>query len=146
MINPCPRIAAFHDLSGFGRASLTVAIPILSYMGFQVCPVPTAILSTHSEIEDYYMVDLTEHLDAYINHWKKLKIDFQAIYSGFLGSPKQIEIVKRFITDFKQEDQLVVTDPVLGDNGRLYSSIDRGMVDSMRQLISCCDIMTPNLT
>jgi len=146
MINPCPRIAAFHDISGFGRASLTVAIPILSNMGFQVCPVPTAVLSSHSEFNDYYMVDFTEHLESYIAHWKRLNISFQSVYSGFLGSPGQIEIVRNFITDFKQNDQIIIVDPVLGDNGHLYSSIDTGMVDTMRDLVSCCDVMTPNLT
>ena len=122
-MNPIPKVAAIHDLSGFGRSSLTVVIPILSVMGMQVSPLPTAVLSTPTQIPGYKLVDLTDNMRDFISHWKTLNIDFNAIYSGFLGSEKQIEIVKQMILSFKRENQLVVVDPVLGDDGELYGAI-----------------------
>ena len=131
------RVAAIHDLSGFGRASLTAIIPILSSMGVQVCPLPTAILSNHTGgFETFSFVDFTDHMQDYINHWKELNIDFDCIYSGFLGSERQIEIVSGFIDDFGTEDNMVVIDPVLGDNGTLYSTMDQGLQEKDRQLLS----------
>ena len=142
-----PRVAAVHDLSGFGRVSLTMIIPILSTMGIQVCPLPTAVLSTHTGgFETYKFIDLTDHLEEYIKHWYTLGIEFDCIYTGFLGSPRQIDIISRFINDFNQKDQLVVIDPVLGDNGELYKSIDMRMVDKMRRFIGMANIITPNFT
>ena len=146
MGNPVKKIAAIHDLSGVGRASLTVVIPILSTMGIQVCPLPTAVLSTHSKFSDYHFVDLTEHMQPIINHWEKLNLKFNAIYSGFLGSNKQIDIVMNFIDKLKQDNQLIIVDPVLGDDGLLYGPFDSYMIDKMKQLIKKADIITPNLT
>jgi len=147
MRNIIPRIAAIHDISGFGRASLTVIIPILSNMGFQVCPVPTAVLSTHTGgFKDFQFIDLTPQLQMYINHWKSLKLKFDTIYSGFLGSEEQIDIVRGFFRDFKRENQLKVIDPVMGDNGKLYQTVTDGMVKGMRQLITKADVITPNIT
>lgn len=141
------RIAAVHDLSGFGRVSLTMIIPILSTMGIQVCPLPTAVLSTHTGgFENYKLIDLTDHMEGYIKHWSELNIRFDCIYTGFLGSEKQIDIISKFILNFKIEDQLVVIDPVLGDNGKLYKSIDSSMVDRMKRYIGLADIITPNYT
>lgn len=144
--NPVKKIAAIHDLSGFGRASLTVVIPVLSSMGFQVCPLPTAVLSTHSQYKDFHFVDLTEQIPHIINHWRKLKLHFDAIYSGFIGSAKQIDMVIDFISDFKHDDTMVLVDPVLGDNGKLYSPFDQSMVDEMRKLVAKAHIITPNIT
>ncbi|WHH61192.1 pyridoxamine kinase [Petroclostridium sp. X23] len=147
MKNIIPRIAAIHDLSGFGRCSLTVIIPILSAMGMQVCPLPTAVLSTHTgEFENYKFIDLTEHMEEYIAHWKSLDIKFNSIYSGFLGSSRQISIVADFINEFHQPDQLVVVDPVLGDDGELYATFDHKMVNKMGELVKLADIITPNIT
>jgi len=140
------RVAAIHDLSGFGRASLTVVMPILSTMGIQVCPLPTAVLSTHSKFPDYYFVDLTDHLAGIIGHWKALELEFDAIYSGFLGSPRQVAIVEDFIAHFRAGARLVTVDPVLGDDGSLYGPLPREMVDEMRRLIRAADVITPNLT
>ena len=145
--NSVPKTAAIHDLSGFGRASLTSVIPILSTMGIQVCPVPTAILSTHtSEFKNFHFIDLTNELKSYINHWKELKLDFDAIYSGFLGSAEQVEIVKDFIESFRRENQIVVVDPVLGDDGITYDTITGDLVARMRSLIAHADVITPNIT
>ncbi|MCW0484145.1 pyridoxamine kinase [Gaoshiqia sediminis] len=140
------RVAAIHDLSGFGRASLTVIIPILSSMGVQVCPLPTAVLSSHSAFPGFHAKDLSQELPHIIAHWKKLNIQFDAIYSGYLGAVDQIDMVKSFIRDFAMDDQLVVVDPVLGDNGKLYSTFSPEMVVKMKELVACAEVITPNLT
>lgn len=146
MRNPVKRVAAIHDLSGFGRASLTVVIPILSTLGIQVCPLPTAVLSTHGKFPDLHFVDLTEHMPKIIAHWKALGVTFDAIYSGFLGSHRQVAIVDDFIAHFRRPGQLVVVDPVLGDDGRIYRPLGMDMVAEMRSLIRSADVITPNLT
>ncbi len=147
MKRPISRVAAINDLSGFGRSSLAVIIPVLSTMGIQVCSVPTAVLSTHTgDFKGYSFVDLTDSMESFIAHWVQLKLEFDAIYSGFLGSPRQVEIISRFIDDFAQKDTLVVVDPVMGDDGRLYDTMDQEMVRQMKNLISKADLITPNIT
>lgn len=147
MTRQVKRVAAIHDLSGFGRASLTAIIPIMSYMGIQVCPMPTAVLSTHTTgFKEYSFVDLTDNMQKFIDHWKKLNLEFDAIYSGFLGSPKQVDIISNFIDEFSTEETLTLIDPVMGDEGKLYSTMDDNMVKSMRKLIRKADIITPNFT
>lgn len=141
------RVAAIHDLSGFGRTSLTVVIPILSTLGIQVCPLPTAVLSTHTGgFKGYHFVDLTEHLEATIKHWQKLGLGFDCLYSGFLGSAQQVAIISRFIDSFSADKPLVVIDPVLGDDGKLYQTMDEKMVQEMRAFIGRANIITPNFT
>lgn len=144
--NKVKKIAAVHDLSGMGRVSLTVVIPILSSMGFQVCPLPTAVLSSHTQYPEFSILDLTDEMPWIIAEWKKLDIQFDAFYTGYLGSPRQIQIVSDFIDDFRQPDGLVVVDPVLGDNGRLYTNFDESMIREMRHLAAKADVITPNLT
>jgi pyridoxine kinase len=144
--NSVPRVAAIHDLSGFGRASLTVVIPILSSMGVQVCPLPTAVLSSHSAFPNFHAVDLSKDLQPMIDHWKELEVDFDAIYSGYLGAASQVDTVVQFIQDFSKSDPLVVVDPVLGDNGKLYTAFNSEMVEKMKELVSSADVITPNLT
>lgn len=145
-INRVKKVAAVHDLSGVGRVSLTVVIPILSSMGFQVCPLPTAVLSNHTQYPHFSFLDLTDEMSRIIAEWKKLDVEFDAIYTGYLGSPRQIEIVSGFIGDFANDDSLVVVDPVLGDNGKLYTNFNQAMVDEMRHLITKADVITPNMT
>lgn len=140
------RVAAIHDLSGFGRASLTVVIPILSSMGIQVCPLPTAVLSSHSAFPGFHQRDLSSELPGMIAHWKRLNIRFDAIYSGYLGAVDQIDMMKEFIHDFALPGQLVVVDPVLGDNGKLYSTFNTRMVEKMNELVAHAEVITPNLT
>ncbi len=140
------RIAAVHDLSGVGRVSLTAVIPILSSMGFCVCPLPTAILSNHTQYPNYSFLDLTDELQVVIDHWGKLGVAFDAIYTGYLGSARQIEIIADFIERFRTPETLVVVDPVLGDNGRLYDHMTGEMVVRMRDLVAHADVVTPNLT
>lgn len=141
------RVLAMHDLSGLGRSSLMAVTPVLSVMGIQVCPVPTAVLSTQtSGFTGYTFVDLTDTIPAYLQHWKALQLDFDCIYSGFLGSVEQIGIMKTVLQDFANEDTLVVIDPVLGDDGALYDTMDVQMVLQMRELLAHADIITPNET
>lgn len=148
MKNIVPRVAAIQDISGFGRCSLTVITPILSCMGVQVCPLPTAILSTHSGgFGEMAFTDLTDGMEAYINHWKSLNLSFDYIYTGFLGNEKQIDKVADFCRSFKRtEEECIVVDPVMGDNGKLYKTYDVVMQEKMRQLVELADIITPNLT
>ena len=140
------RVAAVHDLSGFGRSSLNVVIPILSTMELQVCSLPTSVLSAHTDFEEYYFVDMTEHMEKILAHWRQLNISFDCIYSGFLGSPRQVEIISRFIDQHEPSHPLVVIDPVMADNGRLYDTMSNEMVINMQRYISKADIITPNLT
>ena len=144
--NKVKKVAAIHDLSGMGRVSLTVVIPILSSMGFQVCPLPTAILSNHTQYPDFTFLDLTDEMPRIIAEWKRLEVEFDAIYTGYLGSPRQIQIVSDFIRDFRRKDSLTVIDPVLGDNGKLYSNFNESMVVEMQHLVTHADVITPNLT
>ena len=144
--NKVKKIAAVHDLCGIGRLSLTVVIPILSSMGFQVCPLPTAVLSNHTQYPDFSFLDLTDEMPKIIAEWKRLGMRFDAIYTGYLGSSRQIRIVSDFIDNFRQPDGLVVVDPVLGDNGRLYTNFEVKMVEEMRHLVAKADVITPNLT
>lgn len=141
------KVAAINDLSCLGGASLSQIIPILSSMGIKTYPVPTVILSTHSGgYEGYTYHDLTSHMVDQGMHWKKLGVKFDAIYSGFLGSAEQIVIVEDFIDNFKNENSVILVDPVMGDQGQIYSSIDKDIISEMRKLVGKSDIITPNLT
>lgn len=144
--NKVKKVAAIHDLSGMGRVSLTVVIPILSSMGFQVCPLPTAVLSNHTQYPHFSFLDLTDEMPKIISEWERLNVEFDTIYTGYLGSPRQTQIVSDFISDFRQNASLVVIDPVLGDNGKLYTNFDESMVREMQHLIKKADVITPNLT
>lgn len=146
MHNPIKKLAAIHDLSGIGRVSLTSVIPILSSMGIQVCPLPTAVLSSHTQYPDFYKVDLTEHLRPFIKHWQDLGLEFDSVYSGYLASAAQVEIVEYLIETFYKKDMLVVVDPVMGDNGSRYASLGMDLVKEMQRLIQKADVITPNLT
>lgn len=140
------KIAVINDLTGFGRCALTVAIPVISAMGIQCCPVPTSILSNHTAFPSCYMDDYTDRLDSYIAEWEKLDLKFAGIYSGFLGSQEQMGIVKNFIEQFSQEDTQVLIDPVMGDNGKIYRSYTSEMCAEMKKLLGYGTITTPNLT
>lgn len=141
------RAAAIHDLSGFGRCSLTVALPILSAMGIQCCPLPTAFLSTHTGgFEGFTFLDMTDEMEKAAAHWKALDLRFDAIYSGFLGSARQIGVVERFFRDFRAPGTLTVVDPVMGDHGAVYKTYTSEMCAGMAGLAELADVITPNLT
>ena len=140
------KIAAINDFCGFGRCSLAVSLPIISAMKIHCCPVPTSIFSNHTGYESFYYTDYTEHMDAYIHEWKKLGLHFEGILTGFLGSPEQIGIVRRFLQEFKAEDTVTIVDPVMGDNGKLYPTYSSELAKQMASLLPLADILTPNLT
>lgn len=145
--NAPPRVAAIHDLSSFGRCALTVVIPVLSVMGAQVVPLPTALMSTHTGgYDNIYMRNLSPDMSAMYEHWIKLGITFRAIYSGFILSSEQAEIIEKFRSVFRRPDTLVLTDPVFADDGVLYSTCDYKTVEYMKKLCRGSDIITPNLT
>lgn len=147
MNNPIKKVAAIHDLSGVGRAALNSIIPILSSTGIQVCPFPTAILSSETAFYDEFtFVDLTDTMVDYMNHWKRMDVHFDCIYTGFLGSGKQVEIILEFIRYFKTKNNMVVVDPVMGDGGKLYPTITEELEEKMKKLIKCANIITPNWT
>lgn len=142
-----PLVAAIHDLSGFGRCSLTVAIPILSAMGVQCCPLPTAFLSTHTGgFAGFTFLDMTDEMPKVTAHWKSLGLHFDAVYSGFLGSERQIGVVEEFLREFRSENTVVVVDPVMGDHGRAYQTYTPAMCAGMAHLAEQADVITPNLT
>ncbi|MDL2314091.1 pyridoxamine kinase [Desulfovibrio sp. OttesenSCG-928-C14] len=145
--NPVRRIAAVHDLSGFGRTSLTVVIPVFAALGIQVCPLPTAALSSQTGgFDDFSFVDLTAPMHDFLAHWKRLGLRFQAVYSGFLGSPEQCRIVRDCIESCLEEGGLAVVDPVLGDNGVFDPTMTPEMLESMRELVRYAHCITPNFT
>ena len=140
------KIAVINDFTGFGRCSIAVSMPIISYLKVQCCPVPTSIFSNHTGYEQFFFDDYTNRMVDYIAQWKRLGLKFEAITSGFLGSKEQIAIVKNFIQEFKTNRTKVVIDPVMGDHGKLYSIYTNQMCEEMKQLVECADIITPNLT
>ena len=140
------KIAAIHDLSCFGRCALTVIIPLLSAMGHQTVPIPTALLSTHTGgFEQPYFRDLTDDMTPIAHHLEQVGVSFDAIYSGFLGSARQIEVVQDIIRRFGGRGPVLV-DPVMGDDGKLYSTYTDELVRGMAELCRSADIITPNLT
>lgn len=145
---PTPRVAAIHDMSGFGRCSLTVAIPVLSAMGVQCCPLPTAYLSTHTGgFDGYTFLDMTDELPKTTAHWASLGLHFDAVYTGFMGSEAQMDMVADFIRTFRRDSStLFVCDPVMGDHGKIYKTYTREMCAGMTKLAECADVVVPNLT
>jgi len=140
------RILAIHDLSGFGYSSLMAVIPIMTAMEIQVCALPTVILSANTCYQGIKSVDMTPHLRDFAQHWQDLELHFDAIYSGFLGSPEQARIVADIMAYYREKSVPCIVDPVMADNGKLYSCFDAGIVDAMRHLIKQADIITPNLS
>ena len=140
------RIAVINDLSGLGKCSLTAAIPVLSVMGVQACPLPTAILSNQTGYESYYYDDYTEHIDAYTDEWSKRGLTLDGIYTGFLGSELQAEKILRFIDTFQKPDTLLLVDPVMGDSGQTYDIYNETFGAQMKRLVQRADVITPNLT
>ncbi len=140
------KCVAIHDLSGVGRCSLTVAMPVLSVMGVSTCVLPAAYLSTHTAYPGFTFFDLTDMLRPSIAHWKELGLEMDAVYSGFLGSQEQMNIVAECIETFRRPGLLAVIDPVMGDHGKPYKTYTPEMCAAMRGLIEKADIITPNFT
>lgn len=143
-----PRVAAIHDLSGFGRCSLTIVLPVLSAMGVQCCPLPTAFLSTHTGgFTGNTFLDLTDQVAAAMDHWLNLDLTFEAAYTGFMGSCRQMELSRSFLAVLRQRHgTLTVVDPVMGDHGRLYRTYTPEMCRAMAALAAQADVIVPNRT
>ena len=144
---PTPRVAALHDLSGFGRCSLTIVMPTLSAMGVQCCPLPTAYLSTHTGgFTGNTFLDLTDQMAPVTDHWKSLPLTFDAVFTGFMGSSAQIALAADFIRTFQGPGCLAVVDPVMGDHGRPYRTYTPEMCQAMAELAALADVIVPNRT
>ncbi len=141
------RVCAIHDLSAWGRCALTVVVPTLSALGIQTVPLPTALMSTHTGgFDDIYIRDLTEDMTGMYKHWLSLGITFSSIYSGFVLNASQAHVISEVIDRFRTEDTLVLVDPVMGDDGVLYSTCTQDVIEVMRSLCKKADLITPNLT
>ncbi|WP_035356730.1 pyridoxamine kinase [Acetobacterium malicum] len=141
------RVAAIHDISCVGRCSLTVALPIISAAGFDTSVLPTAVLSTHTGgFENFTYRDLTDDIRPISDHWQSLNLEFDALYSGFLGSFEQIDLVAHLFDTFQSEKNLTLVDPVMADHGELYSIYTPEMAKGMTTLCAKADIIVPNLT
>ena len=139
-----PRVAAVHDLCGYGKCSLGVAIPVLSAAGCDVCPVPTGLFSSHTAFPGFYMHDTTNILQDYINAWRGIGVEIDAIYSGFLGAPEQVDLIRELYAMYP--NALRVVDPVMADHGKVYPTYTPELCAAMAELAAGADILTPNLT
>lgn len=140
------RVLTVQDISCVGKCSLTAAIPVISTMGIEVCPLPTAILSNHTAFSSFSFLDLTDKIPEIINEWKKQGFHFDAIYTGYLGSIKQIDLVHKILDEFAQNDTLVVIDPCMADNGKLYTGFSQDFVNQMAKLCGRANVILPNMT
>lgn len=140
------RIALINDLSGFGKCSLTAAIPVISAMGIQACPLPTAILSAQTGFDSYFYDDYTDRMNQITDEWVKLDVSFDGIYSGYLGSPLQIEHVLYVLEHFKKDNTIFLADPIMGDDGCEIKTFSNELLATMKELTKRADVITPNLT
>lgn len=138
------KLAVINDIAGYGRCSMAVALPVISALGVQACPVPTSVFSNHTAFPIYHFDDYTAHMPDYLYAWEQLELSFDGIYAGFLGSVAQIEIVNTFI--MKNKNSLVLIDPVMGDHGKAYRTITAEHCAQMKHLVRHARIITPNLT
>ena len=140
------RVLTVQDISCVGKCSLTAAIPVISAMGIEVCPLPTAILSNHTAFSSFSFLDLTDKIPEILNEWKKQGFHFDAIYTGYLGSIKQIDLVHKILDEFAQNDTLVVIDPCMADNGKFYTGFSQDFVKQMAKLCGRANVILPNMT
>lgn len=140
------KIALINDLSGFGKCSLTAAIPVVSCLGVQACPLPTAVLSAQTGFPSYYCDDYTNKMNYFTDEWKRMNVTFDGIYSGYLGNSDQIHNVLYFLEQFHTKDTLYLADPVMGDNGRRIRIFTDELLDTMKALTKKANVITPNLT
>lgn len=140
------KAAVINDLSGFGKCSLTATIAVLSVMGVQPCPMPTAVLTNQTGYKNHYCIDLTDELCHYKEMWSLNNESFDGIYSGYIADKRQVDIIFDFINTFRKSNTVVLVDPVMGDNGRLYSAYNDESCKKICGLARSADIITPNLT
>ena len=139
-----PRVAAVHDMCGYGKCSLGVAIPVLSAAGVDVCPVPTALFSAHTKFPVFHMHDTTDMLEAYLDAWREENVELDGVYSGFLGSAEQVAVIQRLYREYP--NALRIIDPVMGDGGVKYPTYTDELCKAMAALVDGADVLTPNLT
>ncbi len=140
------KIALINDIAGCGRCAISVQLPIISALKVQCCPLPTSIFSNNTAFNEYYMEDFTQNMLPYMEAWEKNGFRFDGICTGFLGSPGQVQVIKTFFKKFKTANTVVVVDPIMGDNGKLYAASTEEMCSKLRALVGYADICTPNLT
>lgn len=140
------KIALINDLSGFGKCSLTAAIPVISVLGIQACPLPTAILSAQTGFPSYYCDDFTDRMNCFTDEWEHMQASFDGIYSGYLGSAAQMHNVLYFLEKFQKKDTLYLADPVMGDDGKPIRIFTPELLSSMKELTRHAGAITPNLT
>lgn len=140
------RIAVIGDISGFGRCSLTASIPVISSLGIECCPFPTAVLSAQTGYSSYHFIDLTSEFTAYENEWEKLGYRFDGILTGYIASPKQADLIASFIKKFKSENTVLLVDPVMADDGEIYGTYSNELCGKVTEIAEKADIITPNLT
>ena len=140
------RVMTIQDISCIGKCSLTVALPIISAAGIETAIVPTAVLSTHTQLKGFTFRDLTDDMEPIRDHWKKEGFKFNAIYTGYLGSERQIEIVKSYFNEFSSADTVKIVDPAMADGGVLYVGFDEHFAREMGKLCGSADIILPNIS
>lgn len=140
------RIAVIGDISGFGRCSLTASIPVISSLGIECCPFPTAVLSAQTGYSSYHFIDLTSEFTAYENEWEKLGYSFDGILTGYIASPLQADLIASFIKKFKSENTVLLVDPVMADDGEIYGTYSNELCSKLSEIAEKADIITPNLT
>lgn len=140
------KIAVINDLSGFGKCSLTAALPVISAFGIQCCPLVTGVYSNQTEYDSFYCRDFTDDMVPYIAEWKKLDAHFDAILSGFISNSRQGKIISDMIGHFRTNETLIIVDPVMGDDGEIYKCYDQKSIEAIKSLAETADIITPNLT
>lgn len=140
------KVAVIQDMSSFGKCSLTAAMPVLSVMGVQAVPLPTAILTAQTGYSSFYCEDLTSKMDSFIDEWSKLGATFDGIHTGFVTGEEQIDNIFRFLNVFHSKKTTLLVDPVMGDHGEVYKMFTGELLDRMRALVKCADIITPNVT
>lgn len=140
------KVAVINDLSGLGKCSLTAAIPVLSVLGVQACPLPTAVLTNQTGYDSYHCTDFTDKIDYYTEEWEKRGLTLDGIYTGYLGSAEQVEKILSFCKVFRRKDTLLFVDPVMGDSGKTYDIYTPALRTQMKKLVLHADVITPNLT
>lgn len=140
------KIAVINDLSGFGKCSLCVALPIISAHKIQCCPLTTGVFSNQTGYDSFKSVDFTDYMQGFIDEWKKLDASFDGILTGFIPNSNQGKIISSFIDEFKGDNTVVIVDPVMGDNGEVYPCYDDKTIEAIKSLAKKADVVTPNLT
>ncbi|PIJ96740.1 pyridoxine kinase [Lysinibacillus sphaericus] len=140
------KVAVIQDMSSFGKCSLTAAMPVLSVMGMQAVPLPTAILTAQTGYSSFYCEDLTSRMDYFMDEWSKLGASFDGIHTGFVTGKEQIDNIFRFLGMFHSTDTTLLVDPVMGDHGEVYKMFTGDLLERMKELVKCADIITPNVT